>query len=57
MFEGIPDIFDVKVLAEALGVGMNTAYELIRSGKIESVRVGKQIRISKVALLEFMKCA
>lgn len=57
MFETVPDVFDVKELAEILGIGMNTTYNLVRSGKIDSVRVGKQIRISKVALIEFMKCA
>ena len=35
-------------------LGRNTAYELIRSGQIRSVRVGRQIRIPREALLEFL---
>ena len=33
---------------------MDTAYELIRSGQIRSVRIGRQIRIPRDALLEFL---
>lgn len=36
-----------------LGIGRNTAYELIRSGQIRSVRIGRQIRIPREALLDF----
>ena len=38
-----------------LGIGRNTAYELIRSGQIRSVRIGRQIRIPREALLEFLR--
>ena len=34
---------------------MDTAYELIRSGQIRSVRIGRQIRIPREALLEFLR--
>ena len=34
---------------------MDTAYELIRSGQIRSVRIGRQIRIPRDALLEFLR--
>ena len=33
---------------------MDTAYQLIRSGQIRSVRIGRQIRIPREALLEFL---
>ena len=38
-----------------LGIGRNTAYELIRSGQIRSIRIGRQIRIPRDALLEFLR--
>ena len=44
----------VEDLMPILGIGRNTAYELIRSGQIRSVRVGRQIRIPREALLEFL---
>ena len=45
----------VEDLMPLLGIGRNTTYELIRSGQIRSVRVGKQIRIPREALLEFLR--
>ena len=42
-------------LMPILGIGRNTAYELIRSGQIRSVRIGRQIRIPREALLEFLR--
>ena len=50
----LPMILRVKDLMPILGIGRNTAYELIRSGQIRSVRVGRQIRIPREALLEFL---
>lgn len=40
-----------------LDIGRNTAYALIRSGKISSIRVGNQIRVLKQAVLEFLSTA
>ena len=45
----------VEDLIPLLGIGRNTAYELIRSGQIRSVRIGRQIRIPREALLEFLR--
>ena len=44
----IPDI------AVILGVGRNTAYSLVKSGKIKSIRIGRQIRVPKGELLRFL---
>ena len=38
-----------------LGIGRNTAYELVRSGKIKGIRIGKQIRIPKAEVQRFLK--
>ena len=45
----------VEDLMPILGIGRNTAYKLIRSGQIRSVRIGRQIRIPREALLEFLR--
>ena len=50
----LPVTLRVEDLMPILGIGRNTAYELIRSGQIRSVRIGKQIRIPREALLEFL---
>lgn len=51
----LPVTLRVKDLMPILGIGRNTAYELIRSGQIRSIRVGRQIRIPREALLEFLR--
>ena len=51
----LPMTLRVEELMPILGIGRNTAYELIRSGQIRSIRIGRQIRIPRDALLEFMR--
>ena len=51
----LPMTLRVKDLMPLLSIGRNTAYELIRSGQIRSVRIGRQIRIPRDALLEFLR--
>lgn len=51
----LPMALRVEDLMPILGIGRNTAYELIRSGQIRSVRIGRQIRIPREALLEFLR--
>ena len=51
----LPATLRVEDLMPILGIGRNTAYELIRSGQIRSVRIGRQIRIPRDALLEFLR--
>ena len=41
----LPVTLRVADLMPLLGIGRNTAYELIHSGQIRSVRIGRQIRI------------
>jgi len=53
-FDEIPVVLRVEDLKPILGIGLNTAYDLVRSGRIRSVRVGNQIRISKTAVLDFI---
>ena len=51
----LPMTLRVEDLMPILGIGRNTAYELIRSGPIRSIRIGRQIRIPREALLEFLR--
>lgn len=43
-------ILTVKELAEYLRIGRDSAYGLVRSGQIRSVRIGRQIRIPRAAV-------
>ena len=51
----LPMILRVEGLMPLHGIGRHTPYELIRSGQIRSVRIGRQIRIPREALLEFLR--
>lgn len=53
-FDELPLTLRVEDLMPILGVGRNTAYELVRSGKIRSIRIGKQLRIPKDALIKYL---
>ena len=53
-FDELPLALRVEDLMSILGIGRNTTYELVRSRQIRSVKVGKQIRISKEALREYL---
>ena len=53
-FDGLPLTLTVEEAGQILRVGRNTAYELVRCGKLPSVRVGKQIRIPRQALLDYL---
>ena len=43
----------VREVAAILRCGKNQAYELIRDGRIRSVRIGRAIRVTREALDEF----
>ena len=54
-YDGIPLIMTVEDLMPILLIGRSTAYKLVRSGKLKTFRVEKQIRISREALIEYIK--
>ena len=52
--DDLPLALKVEDLMPILGIGRNTAYELVRSGQIRSIRVGHKIRVPKDAVAEFL---
>ena len=50
----LPLVLRVEDLMPILDIGRNTAYELVRSGRIRSVKVGRQIRVPRDAVVEFL---
>lgn len=51
-FDELPLTLRVEDLMPILGIGRNTAYELVRSKQIYSVKIGRQLRIPKQALID-----
>ena len=53
-FPSIPDLMTVRELMDALSIGRTKAYELIHSGSINYMKIGRQIRIPKKSLLDYL---
>ena len=53
--KGLPLVLKVEDLMPILAIGRNMAYELVRSGQIYSVRVGRSYRIPVNALEEYLR--
>ncbi len=53
-FDDLPLTLRVEDLMPILGIGRNTAYELVRCGQIRSIRIGRKIRIPKSEVLAFL---
>lgn len=52
--EDLPLVVKVDDLAPILGIGRNTAYELVRCGQIRSIHNGRKIRDPRDAIVEFI---
>lgn len=57
MFENYKDILNIDEMCEALNIGKNTAYQLLKSNKIRYRKIGKIYKIPKKSLIEYFdKC-
>lgn len=55
-FDDLPLTLRVEDLRPILGVGRNTAYELVRSWQIRNIRIGHKICIPKTEVIRFLTC-
>ena len=53
-YDELPLTLRVEDLMPILDIGRNTAYELVRSEKIRSIRIGRQLRIPKDAIQDYL---
>lgn len=51
----VPDVMDIKTLAQYLGMGRSKIYGLIRLKKIPASRIGRQYRFSKELVDAWLK--
>lgn len=56
MFEKYDDIVNIENLMEMLHIGKSTAYKLLKTNKINHLRVGKKYIIPKTSVLSFLDC-
>lgn len=52
--DDLPLALTVEQTAHVLQLGKALVYEMIRSGKLRSLRVGRKIRVPRSALLELL---
>ena len=55
MFANYPDVVCVDQLCTMLGgIGKKNAYDLLRSGGIRCIKIGKSFKIPKVCAIEYL---
>ena len=52
--DGQPAVLTVEEVAEVLRIGRRQAYDLVRSGRLYGVRIGRSIRVPRAALDRFL---
>lgn len=52
--EELPLALTVPEAAEVLRIGRNTTYDLVRCGVLRSIRIGRQLRVPREAILDFL---
>ena len=54
MLDQYEAVLTVADLQEILGIGRNMAYQLLNTGTIPAIRIGKKWRIPKDAVLHYL---
>ena len=54
MLEQYDDILTILDLAEALKIGSTQAYRLVRTGKIKAFKSGKDWKVPKQAVIQYI---
>lgn len=55
MFERIPEIMTLRECQKLLKVGRNTMLELIHNGSIDAFKIGSRWKITRSAVIEYLK--
>lgn len=54
MFEAYDDILNIEELAEAMKISKTQCYKLVNSGSIKAYKEGKDWKIPKKAVIEYI---
>ena len=55
MFTAYPDIVDITQMRKMLGgIGVTLAYKLLKQRKIKSLKIGREYKISKSCIIEYL---
>lgn len=54
LFQNYPDIVGIQQLMEMLQIGQVLAYKLIKNGEIQSRKIGREYKIPKQNVIEYV---
>lgn len=54
-FSDIPDVLKIADIQKVLQIGRSTAYQLVKTGRLKNIRIGRSIRVPKKYLMEFIE--
>ena len=54
MFSNYPDVVSISDFMQMLNIGKNTAYSLLQNGTVKSIKIGKQYRIPKQFIIDYL---
>ena len=54
MFKDEPEVLTVSETAKLLRTGKSKTYDVIRSGRLQSIKIGGKILVPKMRLIEFI---
>ena len=57
LYSEIPVVMTVDQMARILLIGRNAAYQLIRESAIKSIKNGRNIRVTRGALVDYLNSA
>lgn len=49
------DVMTVSEVASILKVGKNAVYDAIRCGRLKAIKIGKSLRVTRPALLDYLE--
>jgi len=54
MFEDYSDILDVKDICSILRIGKKTAYRLLQTGEIPCRKIGRNYKVTKKSIIQYL---
>ena len=57
MLKNLPDVMDINQVSDILGISSKTGYEMLKTGKIAYLKIGRSYRIPKAKLIDFLDSA
>ena len=54
LFNTYPDVVSIDEIQQMLRIGKNAVYELLKTQKLKSIKVGKKYIVNKKYVIEFL---